>query len=63
MKSLQWKKYSLLVIVLNNKTISCDMNCIKMFVFAQYLQERREREQQELESAKEIADDDFDDFP
>jgi len=39
------------------------MNCIKMFVFAQYLQERREREQQELESAKEIADDDFDDFP
>jgi len=27
------------------------------------VQERREREQQELESAKEIADDDFDDFP
>lgn len=26
-------------------------------------EERREREQQELESAKEIADDDFDDFP
>ena len=26
-------------------------------------QERREREQQEMESAKEIADDDFDGFP
>ena len=26
-------------------------------------QERREREQQELESAKEIADEDFDGFP
>ena len=32
---------------------------MKFFVF----QERREREQQELESAKDLAEEDFDGFP
>lgn len=37
----------------------CDCNAVACLSS----QERREREQQELESAKEIADEDFDGFP
>jgi len=45
-----------------HENIRC-FTVIKANCFLHNVQERREREQQELESAKEIADDDFDDFP
>ena len=48
-------------------TVSYEKLAIKSlqqhFIFICVFQERREREQQELESAKEIAEEDFDGFP